>query len=289
VKNTCNMKQSRARDDEFHFEVITVCKITCKSSLAVIRPIPHSPNPVQPQLPSSTTRNCSRNPSTNFTYSRPRIMHAIEMLCLLALIFVVRIFFLAGTAYNRAYRTPTLTNLSGVVTIIALTIAYSQNSIKASASQFKCVDLDIGGAGGRIGLFLTVVFLTFQGGYGLLSRSNVANRDVASGLLFLNMTFASLLIFQKMLGKLSLGDAVIGSILVDAQSTALASTLSWRGTLNTRWFFGAVCIASGLSLASMAVAIAWVCLYRFSTRSDPWDDGNLKLMLRGLLESGRVT
>jgi hypothetical protein len=77
--------------------------------------------------------------------------------------------------------------------------------------------------------------------------------------------------FQRALGKLSLGDAVIGSILVDMQSTALASTLAWRGTLRTRWFFGAVCVSSVVSFAAMAIPIAGVCLRQSRTRSNPWE------------------
>jgi hypothetical protein len=97
--------------------------------------------------------------------------------------------------------------------------------------QIGCVDGDIAGAGTRISLYLALSYLHLQGLFGYLL---CGRNDRQSGRTRLNLCLSIAMCFQGLNGKLSFGDAVIGSMVLDAQSTALLGTLGLRDALKAR-------------------------------------------------------
>jgi hypothetical protein len=84
--------------------------------------------------------------------------------------------------------------------------------------QIACVDGDIAGAETRISLYLALSYLLLQGLFGYFAKESIGNRDVPGGLLLLNLCLSIAICLQGLNGKISFGDAVIGSMLLDARA-----------------------------------------------------------------------
>jgi hypothetical protein len=124
--------------------------------------------------------------------------------------------------------------------------------------QTGCVDGDIAGAGTRISLYLTLGYLIPRGLLGFWAKKAICNRDVPGGLLLLNLCLSIAMCFQLFNGKLSFGDAIIGSMVVDAQGTALLGTLALRDVLRARVHVIGIYLSAFFTLVVMCIFISTV-------------------------------
>jgi hypothetical protein len=81
----------------------------------------------------------------------------------------------------------------------------------------------------------TVVFFFVIAVQGCFHEAPTAGKEVGAGLLVTHISLAIALIVPLIRGNLSMVDAVLGSMILDGQNTALSIQLSTKETLAARW------------------------------------------------------
>jgi uncharacterized membrane protein YhdT len=188
-------------------------------------------------------------------------MDSLQIWSLFMLLFLARLFLVIKSTYHDIspwiatawYHVPIL--FTGITAGLGL---YSSMATHTEEPQIGYVDGDIAGAGTRISLYLTLSYLLLQCLFGYFTKQTIGNRDVPGGLYLLNLCLSFAMCLQGLNGKLSFGDAAIGSMVLDAQSTALLGTLGLRDALKARTYVFAVYLSAVFSLILICIFMSTV-------------------------------
>ncbi|ETS80632.1 hypothetical protein PFICI_08161 [Pestalotiopsis fici W106-1] len=118
------------------------------------------------------------------------------------------------------------------------------------------VDADVGGDGVRIAVWVQIGSLL---GISILSSfhtSVTGVKEIGAGLILTHLSLSIAMLVQLGQGTLSFADAVIGTMILDAQNMALSIQLGSKETLASRWQVGITTVTQAFGLVVEAIFIS---------------------------------
>ncbi|KAJ3469974.1 hypothetical protein MRS44_000073 [Fusarium solani] len=119
--------------------------------------------------------------------------------------------------------------------------------------QCWVADADIIGDGVRAGTWSQAAILFLSTLLGSFHHSHTAIKELGSGLLGMHVSLALAFLGPLVQGELSPVDAILGSMILDVQNSALSMQLMEKETLAARWQVGAVMVAQLLGLVTIGI------------------------------------
>ncbi|RSM04645.1 hypothetical protein CDV31_009969 [Fusarium ambrosium] len=119
--------------------------------------------------------------------------------------------------------------------------------------QCWVADADIIGDGVRAGTWSQAAILFLSTFLGSFHHSHTAIKELGSGLLGMHVALALAFLGPLVQGELSPVDAILGSMILDVQNSALSMQLMEKETLAARWQVGAVMVAQLLGLITIGI------------------------------------
>lgn len=119
--------------------------------------------------------------------------------------------------------------------------------------QCWVADADIIGDGVRAGTWPQAAILFLSTLLGSFHHSHTAIKELGSGLLGMHVSLALSFLGPLVQGELSPVDAILGSMILDVQNSALSMQLMEKETLAARWQVGAVMVAQLLGLVTIGI------------------------------------
>lgn len=119
--------------------------------------------------------------------------------------------------------------------------------------QCWVADADIIGDGVRAGTWSQGAILFLSTFLGSFHHSHTAIKELGSGLLGMHVSLALAFFGPLVQSELSPVDAILGSMVLDVQNSALSMQLMEKETLAARWQVGAVMVAQLLGLVTIGI------------------------------------
>lgn len=159
--------------------------------------------------------------------------------------------------------------LLAVLAVIIVCATFSNPNIPYQRNGTQCseVDADIAGQGVRIAAFVQVCILIALSLLGSFHPSATGAKEVGGGLILTSLSLAIALNLQLSAGALTPADAILGVMILDGQSVALAIQFTSKETLTAITQVGVGVIAQFFGLGTSMAIIA-----RFNAGGMPTDD-----------------
>ncbi|KAK7417433.1 hypothetical protein QQX98_004552 [Neonectria punicea] len=160
---------------------------------------------------------------------------------------------------NRQWRFAWIFRMSGLfmgaVSIVlgGFTFVGAQGVRLDEEHQCWVADADIIGDGVRAGTWSQGAILFLSTFLGSFHHSHTAIKELGSGLLGMHVSLALAFLGPLVQSELSPVDAVLGSMVLDVQNSALSMQLMEKETLAARWQVGVVMIAQLLGLVTIGI------------------------------------
>jgi len=153
---------------------------------------------------------------------------------------------------------PVSVGLLGIV-LIPLIFADKYDEMPGMDPATRCaneVDADVGGDGIRAAVWAQESVLLLIALLGTFHYSTTGAKEIGAGLAITHFSLAIALLVQMGRGILTSADAILGSMILDSQSSALSIQLVAKETLAARWQVGIIvaCQVFGLSVLATFVS-----------------------------------
>lgn len=196
-------------------------------------------------------------------HSGSRLVVAVVMLVLQSLIFILELLIFTRHARRASWYRP-LRQLVGpvlialiAVVVIPVTFANASSYVGHAGEQCSAsVDGDIAGQGAQIAVWAQVGVLLVISVLGSFHKSATGAKEVGAGLVLTHASLSIALLTQMRLGTLSSADAVVGSMILDAQNVGLSIQLAAKETLAARWQVKVVVLTQTFGLVVIPVLIS---------------------------------
>ncbi|KAI0965041.1 hypothetical protein F4678DRAFT_485665 [Xylaria arbuscula] len=137
-------------------------------------------------------------------------------------------------------------------------VAFLGLRVEPSGDEGLCTnaDADIIGDGVRIGTWILVGVLFLTAVLGSFLR-DAATKELGAGLLVTHVSLAIALVIPLARRKLSPIDAILGALILDVQSSAMAIQLTAKETLASRWQTVLALLSQVLGLSIEGILVNW--------------------------------
>lgn len=144
-----------------------------------------------------------------------------------------------------------------MVILIPLMFANAGKRQDDAAEQCSAsVDGDIAGQGAQIAVWAQVGVLLILSVLGSFHTSATGAKEVGAGLMLTHGSLAIALLAQMRLGTLSSADAIVGSMILDAQNVGLSIQLAAKETLAARWQVRCVVLVQTFGLVVIPLLVS---------------------------------
>lgn len=141
--------------------------------------------------------------------------------------------------------------------LIPVTFANSIQYIDVAGEQCSAsVDGEIAGQGAQIAVWAQVGVLLVISVLGSFHTSATGAKEVGAGLVLTHASLSIALLAQMRLGTLSPADAIVGSMILDAQNAGLSIQLAAKETLASRWQVHFVVLAQIFGLVVIPLLVS---------------------------------
>lgn len=191
-----------------------------------------------------------------------RLAIAIVLLVLQSLIFIIELLIFTHVRtmpwYSRLRQVVGPVSIASLVAILTpLAFADASKHIDAAVEQCNAsVDGDIAGQGAQIAVWTQVGVLLIISLLGSFHTSATGAKEVGAGLVLTHASLSIALLAQMRLGTLSSADAIVGSMILDAQNVGLSIQLAAKETLAARWQVQVVVLAQIFGLIVIPVLVS---------------------------------
>lgn len=196
-------------------------------------------------------------------HSGSRLAVTVVMLVLQSLIFILELLIFTRSARRTSWYRP-LRQLVGPLSIASLaavvipvTFANAISYVDGAAEQCSAsVDGDIAGQGAQIAVWAQVGVLLVIYVLGSFHTSATGAKEVGAGLVLTHVSLSIALLTQMRLGTLSSVDAIVDSMILDAQNAGLSIQLAAKETLAARWQVQFVFLAQTFGIVVIPVLVS---------------------------------
>lgn len=145
--------------------------------------------------------------------------------------------------------------LLGIV-LIPITFSHTSKYIDDKNQCSANVDGDIAGDGTRIAIWTQVGVLLVISILGSFHTSATGAKESGAGLVLTHLSLSIAILVQMILGTLTLVNAVIGAMILDAQNVGLSISLTAKDTLAARWLVRIIVPAQIFGFVVISILIA---------------------------------
>ena len=157
----------------------------------------------------------------------------------------------------------------GLLGIILTPIVFTGKSTEWPGLNQQCetnFDGDISGDGVRISIWAQACVLILIALLGSFHSGKLGCKEVGAGLIITHLALIIALLVQMDRGSLTSVDAVIGSMILDAQNVALSIQLASKETLAARWQVWVVLLTQTVSFVVLPITVDSFTKGRFATQ-----------------------
>ncbi|KAK7699602.1 hypothetical protein SLS64_011556 [Diaporthe eres] len=196
-------------------------------------------------------------------HSRSRLAVTVVMFVLQSLIFILELLIFTRRVRRTSWYRPLRQLVSPVLisstATVAIPVAFANASSYVDGAAEQCgasVDGDIGGQGVQIAVWAQVGVLLAISVLGSFHTSATGAKEVGAGLVLTHASLSIALLTQMRLGTLSSADAIVGSMILDAQNVGLCIQLAAKETLAARWQVTVVVLTQAFGLVVIPVLVS---------------------------------
>ncbi|KAK4443581.1 hypothetical protein QBC34DRAFT_416801 [Podospora aff. communis PSN243] len=156
----------------------------------------------------------------------------------------------------------------GTLGAIFVPIIFTGQSKELPRSNDQCeanFDADISGDGIRISIWVQEGVLILISILGTFHSESTGAKEVGAGLIITHISLLIALLVQLVRGTLTSVDAIVGSMIIDAQNVALSLQLASKETLAARWQVGTVLASQCFGLVTLPILVTGFLRGRFVT------------------------
>ncbi|KAK6221727.1 hypothetical protein QIS74_04599 [Colletotrichum tabaci] len=158
---------------------------------------------------------------------------------------------LPGSIVNAQYLAPLVIVLLGGILIPFLFVGERDHQNSCS----KKVDADIAGRGIRFAAWTQIGVLLFVALLGTFHNRATMAKEIGAGLVVTHLSLSIALLINRQYGQLTTAELVLGSMMLDAQNSALSIPLVTKETLAARWQVVITVVCQGFGLALLGVIL----------------------------------
>lgn len=196
------------------------------------------------------------------SHSGSRLAVIVVLLVLQSLIFIFELLVfmkrVRRTSWYRPFRqyVGPLVIASLAAVLVPATFANASDRVDSGAEECSSsVDGDIAGQGAMIAVWVQVGVLLVISMLGSFHTSATGAKEVGAGLVLTHASLSIALLTQMRLGTLKPAEAIIGSMILDAQNAGLSIQLAAKETLAARWQVTIVVCAQIFGLITIPVLV----------------------------------
>ncbi|RTE70457.1 hypothetical protein BHE90_015157 [Fusarium euwallaceae] len=156
--------------------------------------------------------------------------------------------------------------------VILVPIVFAGAKPTSEALYGKCgvgVDADVAGGGVRIAAWVQVCVLIAISLLGTLHPSATGAKEMGAGLVLTHISLAIALLVQVNQQTLTLADAAVGAMILDAQNMALSIPLAAKEALAARWQVRVMSLIQLFGLVTLIFIVRQLFHGSFSTKDCP--------------------
>ncbi|TID07461.1 hypothetical protein CH35J_000093 [Colletotrichum higginsianum] len=156
-----------------------------------------------------------------------------------------------GSIVNAQYLAPLVIVLLGGILIPFLFVGERDHQNSCSED----VDADIAGRGIRFAAWTQIGVLLFVALLGTFHNRATMAKEIGAGLVVTHLSLSIALLINRQYGQLTTAELVLGSMMLDAQNSALSIPLVTKETLAARWQVVITVVCQGFGLALLGVIL----------------------------------
>ncbi|WQF85627.1 hypothetical protein CDEST_10641 [Colletotrichum destructivum] len=156
-----------------------------------------------------------------------------------------------GSIVNAQYLAPLVIVLLGGILIPFLFVGERDHQNSCS----KNVDADIAGRGIRFAAWAQIGVLLFVALLGTFHNRATMAKEIGAGLVVTHLSLSIALLINRQYGQPTTAEMVLGSMMLDAQNSALSIPLVTKETLAARWQVVITVVCQGFGLALLGVIL----------------------------------